>query len=797
MQTLFQDLRYGFRMLWNSPGFALVSLLTLALGIGANTAMFSVVNGILLRPLPYSAPDQLVKLWPGQPLASVSKAEYVELRKMRTLNGLAAFSTFTFTLTGKDEPEELKGGLVSASCFSVLGVKAMLGRSFLPNEDQPGSQVVLLSSGLWQRRFGGDRNIVGQSVTIDGDLHTIVGVMPPGLSFPAENMQLWVPMSIDPANAQDFTAGYLNLLGRLNPSVKKEQAQAELAAFARHLRDSLPGMPPTYGVNAAVNSLQQEMVGNIRPRLLVILSVVGMVLLIACANVANLQLAKITSRRKEIAIRAAHGASRARLFRQLLTESLLLALAGGAMGLLLAFLSKNLLISILPADTPRLSDIQIDLRVFGFTLASSVMTGVLFGLIPAFRLSKLELFGGLKEGGRTSLVGARSLYRSLLAISEIALALTLLIGAGLLVKSFWRLQEIDPGFRPDNVLSLRLAPPSAKYQTKPQKVAFYRRILERIEGLPGVTSAGAINLLPLGGSNWNFTVNIEGRPVATGTPTPRSDLRLVTADYFRTVGVALVKGRYFGALDNESAPKVAVINQTMAHRYWPSEDPVGKRVSNDENDWATIVGVVEDVKDRSLDQQARAEMYRPYFQVPWIVSLTMMIRAKSDLAGLASSIREVVWSIDKDVPVSDIQSLTEVVANSISAPRSTMLIIAGFALVAMLLGAVGICGVVGYSVTQRTHDIGIRLALGAKPGDVLRQVVGEGAVLTFLGVAIGIAAARGLARLMSSLLYDVRPADPAVFVIVSLFLACVALASSYIPARRASKVDPMVALRYE
>jgi putative ABC transport system permease protein len=794
-----QDLRYAVRQLRKSPGFTTVAILTLAIGIGANAAIFSVINTVLLRPLPYHAPEQLVKVWPDKALSSVSKAQYVAIRgQMRSLSELAAYTTFTFTLTGDGDPEELKGGLVSANCLSLLGIRPLLGRTLLSGEDEPGrDHVLLLSHGLWQRRFGGDADVIGRTVTLDGEPYTVIGVMPASLAFPDENLQLWVPMTINPAHEQDFTAGYLNLLGRLTSSATTDQAQAELFTLAQQLRHNLPGLEPSYGSDAAVNPLQQELVGDVRPRLLLLLGVVVLVLLIACANVANLQLSRTSGRSKEIAIRATNGATRGRLIRQLGTESLLLALLGGAAGLALAVAAERILIASLPVVTPRLNEICIDFRVFGFALGCSVLTGLIFGLVPAIRLSKPDLLSALKESSRTAVSGFRGLYRRALVVTEVALALMVLVGAGLLGKSLWRLATVDPGFRPENVLTLRLAPPEAHYDTPARKVNFYREVLQRVDGLPGVVSSGAINLLPLSGRNWNFTFSVEGRRDLPGTPSPRADFRLVSGEYFATLGTQLKRGRSFSPLDSETAPKVAVINQTMARKYWPHDDPLGKRISNKEDDWATIVGVVEDVKDNHLDQGARPELYRPYNQVPWISGLTVMVRTNSDPAALASSIRDVVRSIDRDVPVSDVQSLTEVVSRSISAPRSTTLMIATFAMVAMLLGVLGIYGVISYSVARRVHEIGIRMALGATRGDILQQVVREGALLTLLGIALGIAGSFGLTRLIASLLYQVRPTDAATFILSSLVLGSVAIVASYLPARRATSVDPVVALRYE
>jgi putative ABC transport system permease protein len=782
-----------------NPSFTALAVVTLALGIGANTAIFSVVDAVLLRPLPYREPDRLVKIWPHKPLASVSKLEYAALReRLRSVENLTARTTWLFTMTGQGEPEELKGARTTAGFFDLLGAKPVLGRTFASNEDQPAHfHVAVLSHGFWQRRFGGDPKVIGQSITLDGEDFAIIGVMPPGFNYPAERLELWIPLDLDAGQAQDYSAGYLELDARLKPGVTRLQAQAELSTAVRGMRVNPGGLFPKYGENAELVALQEEIVGGARRRLLVLFGVVGLVLLIACANVANLQLIRTAGRQKEIAIRAANGASRARIVRQLLTESALLALVGGTAGLALAFWLKNLLVSILPADTPRLGEIEIDFRVLLVALVASLGTGVLFGLAPAIRLSRPDLVPALKEGGRTSQAASQRLYRGALAVVEIALALMLVIGAGLLLKSFWRLQRVDPGFRTENILSLRIAPPDASYPKPPQKRAFYRQVLGRIGGLPDVLSTGAINLLPLGPRNWNFSVTIEGRETPPGARGPHADFRLVTPGYFETTGIRLVKGRSFTVLDNETAPGVALINESMAREYWPNDDPIGKHVAIGENDRLTIVGIVGNVKEHSLDRAAAPEMYRPYYQTPWIVSLTVMVRAKYDPAALASSLRAVVWSVDKDVPVSDVEHLTNVVSKSIAGPRSTTLLIMAFAAIAMLLGVVGVYGVIAYSVSQRTHEIGIRMSLGAQRGDVLRLVMREGLGLTLAGVAAGLLGSFAVTRLLSTLLFGVSTTDTEVFVSVALLLTFVALFAGYVPARRAMKVEPMVALRTE
>ena len=806
MNLLAQDLRYSLRLLLKRPGFTFVAVITLALGIGANTAIFSVVNAVLIRPLPYRQPERLVKVWPQHAPTSVSKAEMVEIREhSQSFDDLAAYSGWSFTLTGGDEPAKLSGARTTASFFALLGVDAELGRTFLADEDQPGhDHVVLLSHGLWQSRFGSDPNIIGQSVTIDGDRHAVVGVLRPGFKFPDNqfpkfNLELIVPAPLDPNDQNDFVAHYLNLVGRLQAGVTVEQAQSEVAAIIHNARAKFARAPDDYGLRAGVTPLQEEMVGDTRSTLLILLGAVGFVLLIACANVANLHLARTTARRREIAIRAALGARRGRIVRQLLTESVLLAIVGGAAGVLLALWGIDLLVALLPGEVPRLNTIGIDGRVLGFSLGLSLLTGVLFGLAPALQASKPDLQAALKEGGKAATAGAGRRLRGLLVVAEVALALMLVIGAGLLIKSFWRRQQVDPGFKAQNVLSLQVAPPASAYEKAERKRVFYRQVIERVAALPGVQAVGGIHLLPMGGSNWNPDVRVEDHPLDDGTEPPAVDWRLVTPGYFEALRIPLVRGRLFTEADREKAAPVAIVNATLAQRYWPNEDPVGKRIRSgfEGKEWVPIVGVVGDVKEQGLDTPTHLEMYRPYSQAPFPSAMTLMVRTDAEPSALASAIRNEVWAVDKDVPLADIQPLARVVSQSLAGPRSTTLLLAVFAGVALLLGAIGIYGVVAYGVAQRTQEIGIRMALGASSGDVLRLVVGQGMRLTVAGLALGTGGALATTRWLASLLFGTSATDALTFASVALLLALVALAACYVPARRAAKVDPMVALRYE
>ncbi len=807
LETFFRDLQFGLRSLGNSPGFTTIALLTLALGIGANTAIFSIINAVVLQPLPYRSPDRLVKIWPASAATSVSKQDYVDIKNAAaSFDDIAAYSGWDFTITGSDAAAKLDGARTTATLFSLLDVNAVAGRTFLPDEDQAGhDKVALISYGLWQSRFGSDSQIIGQPITINGENHTIIGVMPKGFNFPGgRQCDLWLPATLDPRNNDDFSSGYLMLVGRLKPGVTIERAQSEITEISRHIRQQRPNLPADYGDGARVISLQREMVGDKQTTLFILLGAVGLLLLIACANVANLQLARTSTRQRELAIRAALGASRARLVRQLLTESCLLYFIGGLAGIAIAWIGLDLLLALVPADTPRLGEIAISRPVFFFALGISLLSGVLFGLAPAIQISKPDLQAPLKEGGRVSSdgVGGRRL-RSLLVVSEIALALMLVTSAALLIKSFWRLEHVDPGFDPDQVLSFQLSPPDfaeGDSAAAARERTYYRQVLERLAALPDVQSVGGIHLLPMGDSNWDPGLRIEDRPLPAGSSHGSVNWRLVTPDYFRAMKIPLLRGRFFTASDNESAEKVAIINATLARKYWPGENPIGRRIGSGfegKGNWVTVVGVVGDIKQHGLGVETRPEMYRPYFQYASMPSMTLMVRTTSTPAALAASIRSAVGSIDKNVPITDLQPMTDVVARSISQPRSTMLLLSVFASIGVTLGIIGIYGVISYSVAQRTQEIGVRMALGARTLDVLRLVVGQGLKLTLFGIVAGVGGALAVTRLMSSLLFGVSATDPETFAIIAVLLAGVALLACYVPARRATKINPMVALRYE
>jgi putative ABC transport system permease protein len=812
MQTLIQDLRYGARMLMKKPGFTLIAVLTLALGIGANTTIFSVVNAVLLRPLPYQNSEQLVMIW-GKLPAHVSGAvgasapEFVDYQDQNSVfSSIATHTSSSFNLTGVGEPERIVGTLVSAGLFPLLNVQPALGRAFLNEEDQPGhDRVVILSHGLWRRRFAGDSDIVGRSVTLDGQSHAVVGVAPAGFRFPDDETEIWKPIAFtaEQLGVNERGSHYLNVIARMKPGVTIEQAQTEVAAIAQRMQRE----HPTYyqadsGWGASVVSFREETVGDARLALLALFGAVGCVLLIGCANIANLLLARASTRQREMAIRSALGGRPWRIVRQLLTESFLLAFVGGGLGAFIAVWGVEVVARLSASTLPRVNEIGIDGRAIGFTLAITLATGLLFGLAPAWQSARPDLNESLKEGGgKGSESGGRHRLRGLLVVGEIAIALVLLVGAGLMVKSLYRLQQVEPGFDPSHALTMRLALPEAKYPEPQRQRDFFDRLLNRIAALPGVKASGAINFLPLSetGNQRNFL--IEGKP----EPKLNVGFRMVSPDYFRAMGVPLRAGRLIDDRDRENAPRVAVVNETFANVFLANEYPLGKRVkfgsAQGPFPWLTIAGVVGDVKHNGLDRQTRPEIYVPYLQplLPeWDVPpMFLVVRSESEPSSLIAAVRGVVQELDRDQPVYGVSTMEQLLSRSTAPRLFNMTLLAVFAALALALAGVGVYGVMAYAVAERTREIGIRMALGAQTSDALKLVINQGLRLTLVGVALGLMGAFALTRLMKNLLFEVKATDPLTFIVIALLLTFVALSACWIPARRAAKVDPMIALRTE
>ena len=799
MNNLFKDLRYAFRMMLKHRSFTLVALVAIALGIGANTAIFSVVNGVLLRPLPYHAPDELVTIL-HDGTSPVAPANYFDLKQQsQSFESMAAAQMWGPNLTGRDQPENLRGLQLSADMFHLLGVNPIVGRTFSNGEDQPGKErVVVLGHGLWQRRFGSDKNIVGQQLTLDGNSYTVIGVMPLQFQFApfwATQTELWVPLNLA-ARANDRRGQSLRVFGRLKPGVTREQAQAEVATIFNRLEQQHPDS--NKGLALSVVSLHEKVVGKTRTALLILLGAVGFVLLIACANVANLMMTRAAARQKEIALRTALGASRGRIIQQLLTESVLLAIVGGVCGLGLGILGVQMLARLGPENLPRMQSIAIDGYVLGFTVGLSLLTGILFGLAPVLQTRKAGLNAALKEGGRgTTDAGRRSLGRRLLVVSEVALALMLLIGGGLLVRSFLRLVSVDPGFDSRNLLTATVSLAGSEHKTGPQRAAFFSQLLPRVESLPGVQSVSAINHLPLAGDLWTLGFTIEGRPALLQGESQGAVYRIIRPHYFKTMGTTLMSGRDFTERDNDKSPGVVIINQALARRYFANESPLGKRITVGDDGVREIVGVTKDTMQGEWTADAKPEAFLPHLQSPSPRGLTLVVRSSSDPLAIVGSVQNAVWAIDKNLPVSEIRTMDDVVSDAVGPQRFNTILLGLFSAVALVLAMVGIYGVLSDSVSARTHEIGVRMALGAQASNVLGMIVRQGMALVGIGIAIGLVGAYLLTQLLSTLLYEVSTTDRTTFIAIPVALAIVALGACLVPARRATKVDPLVALRYE
>ena len=811
MNMLLQDVRFAFRQMAKRPGFTLVVVLTMALGIGANAAIFSVLDAVLLRPLPYPEPQRLIKVWSrftgiGIPNDQnwVSAPEFRAYQQLnRSFSDLAAIGIDAFNLGVKGSPMRVIGAGVSPNLFGMLGAQPMLGRAFLPEEAQPGREKeLILSYGLWRRVFGGNASVVGSTIDIDGAPMTVVGVMPAGFAYPSDT-EIWAPLAFSPDDLSENSRGNhgYEVLGRIKPGLSLAQVQSDMDSVARTMIEQHKSYPyEKYGFGVILHPLLEETVGDVRPSLLVLMAAVGLVLLIACANIANLLLARSTERRQEMETRMALGASSARLARQMLTESVVLACTGGLVGLAFTPLALRGLVSLAAKSLPRAVHTSIDLRALALTASISVLTGILFGLAPALQSARKTSFDVLKSGKNTE--GRRPrLLRTILLICETALSVLLVAGAGLLLRSFAEVLKVDPGFRPDGVLTMRVALPGAVYGKPEQVRGFYNELLDRVRKLPGVESAGAISGLPLANEGGSGTTTIDSQWVPIENTTPEADQRAVTDGYFEAMGISLVRGRLFDARDADSAPRVAIIDESLANEFFPGQDPVGKRLhqggrGRKDPRWDTIIGVVRHVRNRTLEARSRVEVYWPENQAGYN-AMTLAVRTKGNAAGLITPIQREVASMDPTLPVYRVRTMNEVMGESLERRRLALTLLGVFAGLALLLAAVGIYGVTSYGVAQRRVEIGVRMALGADRGQVLRMMIGSGMAIIAFGLAIGVALALWLTRLMGGLLFAVRASDPLALGGAALLLMGAALLAIFIPVRRATRLNPMAALRYE
>ncbi|HKW56460.1 MAG TPA: ABC transporter permease [Candidatus Acidoferrum sp.] len=803
-ESLWQDVRCGFRMLRRNAAFAVIAVLTLGLGIGANTAIFSVVHAVLLSPLPYDHPERIMLLVEsnpskGFPRFAVAPPNYMDWRNTTTsFAAMASMARGAFNFTGAAEPERLTGARVGASFFSVFGAKPALGRTFLPDDDVEGkASVVVLSYGLWTRNFGSDPQIIGKSLTLDSHSYRVIGVMQSDFQFP-RGVELWLPAEFtsDDLGPGARGAHYLSVVARLKPEINIQQAQAEMEGLSKRLERQYPRT--NTGWTARVVSLTQAAVGDVRPALLVLFGAVGFLLLIACANVANLLLARASARQKEFAVRYSLGAGRLRIARQLLTESIVLSGIAGAFGVLLAQWGIRALRTLPPASLPRASSIHLDLTVLGFTAGIVALTGAVFGFAPALHITQAAPSETLKESGRASSAGRRRI-RSALVVLETTLALVLLVGSGLLLKSFLRLQEVDLGFQWRNILTANVVLPDSKYSTKDQRSQFYQQVVDRVQSMRGVSQFALASGDPIEGNNYSFAFATKDLEALAPADQPSAGYYMVSPDYFKTLGIPLLAGRTFTREDSANSPRVAIISQMLARRFFPGKNPIGQQLfigAGQGKVWREIVGIVGDVKDESPGEEGSMTMYEPYTQMAW-ESMTLFLRADGDVSQKARTMRSAVMAVDKDQPVAEIATGDELMSRAVAQPQLRTVLLGLFASLALVLASLGIYGVMSNAVAQRTREIGVRMALGAGQRSVLQMVLGQGVRLTLFGILLGTAGAVGLTGLMKSLLFRVKPTDPEVFVAVTLFLFLVALLAIYIPARRATRVDPVVALRYE
>jgi len=807
METIFQDVRYGLRMLRKSLGFTAIAVLTLALGIGANTAIFSLVSGILLQPLPYSKPSELVSVRGSYPRGGL-----VAMREqVHTMDVGAYAEGHDFNLTGRGEPVRLTGTLVSAELLSILGTPPELGRTFYPGEDAAGQDnYVVLSHAVWQQRFGNDKTIIGRSVQLEGVSRQVVGVMPADFRFPSPKTQIWIPLHNDPRSQVDYWAGdYMPAIGRLRPGATMQQASAEIRMFQSHVGALFPWqMPASWNADVTAIPLQNGMVADVRTRLLLLLAAVVLVLMIACANVANLMLSRAATREKEIGIRSALGAGRRRIVRQLLTESTVLASLGGMLGLAVAIVGLWILKASLPADTPRLADIRIDWRVLAFTGAVTILTGFIFGLAPALQSSRAALTETLNSGGRSGAIPVSQRLRSALAVGEVGFAMLLVIAAGLLIRSFWALSHLNPGFRSERILTARITPNESFCADTARCLTFYRDVLDHVQSSPGVSGAALVNTLPLNGRVSKRSLEIEGLLATAGEALPLFWLDVITPDYFHVMGIPLLSGRAFTRADESGNPPVVIMAASSAQRFWPGQNAVGKHIKFVRDDeWRTVVGVIADVRaydlQHTIPDYMRGTVYVPYSpkasledgRVP--AEMTIAVQTSSDDSQVGSMLRGIVTGLNPEVPVSELKTMRAVVSEAVSTPASTMSLFVTFAGLALVLGMVGIYGVLAFLVSKRTREIGIRMALGAQRGDVLWLILKEGAKFSLAGISLGLAGAFLVTRGLASELYGIGPMDPVTYASVSLVMAMVTMLACYIPARRAMAIDPLIALRLE